>query len=74
MENFPYNVPTFLDELKKFLKPYLDKLQSDTNNLKTILTEIQNIKDSINDNHELLTHRISVLEEILDKIRNNATQ
>ena len=48
MENFPYNVPTFLDELKKFLKPYLDKLQSDTNNLKVFAYKTQICSLTIN--------------------------
>lgn len=39
--------------------------------LKKINTELQNIKDSVESNHELLTHRIGVLESILDKIRIN---
>ena len=75
MEDFSnYVSPSFLDELKRFLKPYLDKLQTNSDNLKNILVEVQNIKESINDNHELLTNRIGILEEILDKIRNNTIQ
>jgi len=66
--------PSFLEKLKEFLKPYLDKLQTDTSNLKTIATEIENIKASINDNHELLITKLGVLEVILDKVRNNTTQ
>ena len=74
MEDFPIHIPTFLDELKKFLKPYLDKMQTDINHLQTIKTEIQNIKESIDSNHELLMNKLSVLEVILDKVRNNTTQ
>ncbi len=63
--------PSNLEELKDFLKPYLE---ANVINFKDIKTELQNIKSSVNDNHELLTHRISVLESILDKIRNTTTQ
>ena len=54
---------------------------SDSELLKQIITElqkinieIQNIKASVDGNHELLTSKLSVLEHILDKIRDNTTQ
>jgi len=62
---------SFSEVLKDFLKPYLDE---NTKNLRAIKTEIENIKGSIDSNHELLTHRIGVLESILDKIKDNTKQ
>jgi len=54
---------------------------SETDLLKQILTElqkinleVQNLKASVDGNFELLENKLSVLESILDKIRDNTIQ